>query len=62
MKIQEIKEIAKQHGIKAIAVKNLKKDELVRTIQAGEGNEVCFNTGNSKQCGQDSCLWRDDCS
>ena len=26
MKIQEIKGIAKQHGIKAIAVKNLKKD------------------------------------
>lgn len=58
MKLEEIKEIAKQHNIK---VGKLKKAELIRAIQLAEGNEVCFESGKSAECGQLSCLWRIDC-
>lgn len=59
MKLEEIKEIAKQHDIK---VGKMKKAELVRAIQAAEGNEVCFETGQAAECGQAGCLWRGDCN
>lgn len=58
MKLEEIKEIAKQHNIK---VGKLKKAELVRAIQLAEGNEVCFESGKAGECGQSDCLWRVDC-
>lgn len=58
MKVEEIKVIAKQHGIK---VGKLKKAELVRAIQEAEGNNACFETGQAAGCGQAGCLWRDDC-
>lgn len=58
MKLEEIKEIAKRHDIK---VGKLKKAELVRNIQAAEGNDVCFETGKVSVCGQETCLWRVDC-
>jgi hypothetical protein len=59
MKLDEIKEIAKQHDIK---VGKMKKAELVRAVQAAEGNEVCFETGQAAECGQAGCLWRADCN
>jgi hypothetical protein len=59
MKLEEIKEIAKQHGIK---VGKLKKAELVRTIQLAERNDPCFETGHASDCGQAECLWRPDCT
>lgn len=58
MKLEEIKEIAKQHSIKA---GKMKKAELVRAIQGAEGNSQCFQTGTSATCGQNRCLWREDC-
>jgi hypothetical protein len=58
MKLDEIKEIAKQHNIK---VGKQKKADLVRAIQQAEQNDACFDTGNSESCGQDACLWREDC-
>lgn len=58
MKLEEIKEIAKQHNIKA---GKLKKVDLVRAIQEAEGNEVCFETGTADNCEQGSCLWRKAC-
>jgi len=58
MKINEIKEIAKQHNIK---VGKMKKADLVRAIQEAERNELCFSTGKVGVCGQDACLWREDC-
>lgn len=58
MKMQDVKEIAKSRGIKA---GKLNKVELVRSIQADEGNEACYETGQAAVCGQDSCIWRDDC-
>jgi hypothetical protein len=59
MKLEEIKGIAKQRNIK---VGKMKKAELVRAIQLAEGNEVCFESGQSSECGQDDCLWRNDCA
>lgn len=59
MKLDEIKEIAKEHGIK---VGKMKKSELIRCIQQAEGNEQCFETGKADVCGQAGCLWREDCA
>ena len=59
MKLDDIKEIAKQHNIKA---GRMKKAELVRTIQEAENNDACFETGMADNCGQESCLWREECA
>lgn len=58
MKLDEIKEIAKLHNIKA---GKMKKVDLVRAIQQAENNDTCFETGQAENCGQDACLWREDC-
>ena len=58
MKIEQIKEIAKRHNIKA---GKTKKSDLVRAIQQAEGHNPCFDSNSSAQCGQESCLWRADC-
>ncbi len=58
MKITEIKEIAKQHNLK---VGKGTKGELVRSIQEAEGNQQCFASSFSAECGQHSCAWREDC-
>jgi hypothetical protein len=59
MKLEEIKEIAKQYNIRT---GKTKKSDLVRTIQFNEGNEQCFDSGKATLCGQDTCLWREDCA
>jgi hypothetical protein len=58
MKLEEIKELAKQHNIKT---GKMKKAELVRAIQEAEKNEACFETGSANECGQETCAWREDC-
>ena len=58
MKLDEIKEIAKQHGIKA---GKMKKADLIQAIQNAEANEACFESGQVDSCGQAECLWREDC-
>ena len=58
MKLEEIKELAKQHDIK---VGKMKKAELVRAIQEAEKNDLCFETGMVNECGQETCTWREDC-
>ncbi|RNC73282.1 MAG: SAP domain-containing protein [Desulfuromonadales bacterium] len=58
MKMQEIKEIAKQRGVKA---GTMKKADLIRAMQQAEGNRDCYETGVSAECGQGECLWREDC-
>ncbi len=58
MKITEIKEIAKHLNLK---IGKATKSELVRSIQEVEGNQQCFNSNLSEECGQHSCAWRDDC-
>ena len=58
MKMNDIKEIARQRGINPA---KMKKVDLIRAIQKDEGNPECCSTGKKHECGQDLCLWRDDC-
>jgi len=58
MKVEELKEIAKRRGINP---SKMKKADLIRAIQADEGNPQCFSTGEKDKCGQESCLWQEDC-
>jgi hypothetical protein len=56
--MEQVRAIAAQRGIKA---GKMKKSDLIRCIQQGEGNTPCYDTGAAEHCGQDACLWRDDC-
>jgi hypothetical protein len=58
MKVQDIRVIAQKMQI---ASGKMKKTELVRAIQGKEGNLQCFDTGKAGRCGQQNCLWMDDC-
>lgn len=58
MKVIEIREIAKKHGL---GTGKMKKSELIRAIQKAERNDQCFNTGISSVCGEETCLWGKDC-
>jgi len=58
MQMQDIRQIAKQHGLKTA---RQSKIDLVRHIQSAEGNFSCFATANNGECDQHSCLWRQDC-
>ena len=59
MTVKDIKVIAKKMGIQA---GKIKKADLIRTIQAAEGNTACFQTGVMESCGQENCCWRSDCT
>jgi len=59
MHMQEIRNIAKEFGIKT--AKQTKID-LVRNIQQAEGNVSCFATDVNGVCDQLDCLWREDCA
>lgn len=58
MKLEAVKQIAKERGIR---VSKMKKVDMIRAIQQGEGNSACYNTNSAETCGQTECLWRDDC-
>lgn len=58
MNMQELRAIAKSHNIRP---GRLSKTELVKTIQAEEGNFDCYSTAYSGEIDQMDCLWRDDC-
>jgi hypothetical protein len=58
MKLDDIREIARQRGLKP---GKMKKSELIRAIQKDEGNPACFASGSAAVCGQADCLWREDC-
>lgn len=53
----DVKRKAKELGVKA---GKMRKVDLVRAIQANEGNTPCFQTGITS-CDQDDCCWRTDC-
>ncbi len=57
MTTKEIRKRAKKLGLK---VESDSKTELVRAIQAAEGNPQCFATGRSS-CEQTQCAWLEDC-
>ncbi len=58
MKIEEVRNIAKSQGIHP---GKLAKTELIKSIQAKEGNFDCFATAYSGECDQGGCIWREDC-
>lgn len=59
VKIQDIRQIAKQLGVPSA---KMNKSELIQAIQSAEGNIPCFDKGKSAECGQSTCLWREDCN
>lgn len=58
MKIEAIRNIAKTQGIQP---GKLSKTELIRAIQAEEGNFDCYATAYNGECNQLGCSWREDC-
>lgn len=56
--MQEIRERAKDFGIKTSRMSKLK---LIQTIQLSEGNFSCFASAIDNECDQLGCLWRKDC-
>ena len=57
MNMAQIRKQAQQVGIKA---GKMRKADLIRSIQAQEGNFPCFGTA-SGSCDQLNCCWRSDC-
>ncbi len=58
MKVQEIREIAKDKGV---VPGRMRKTELIKAIQRAEGNFDCFGTAEEGTCSQGQCAWREDC-
>jgi len=58
MDMQEIRSLAKHHGVK---YSRLTKVELVQAIQHKEGNFDCFASAIDGYCDQAACIWRADC-
>lgn len=57
MKVADIRKKAKSLGVES---GKLGKKELVRAIQAAEGNPQCFDSGRA-DCSEAKCCWRSDC-
>jgi predicted metal-binding transcription factor (methanogenesis marker protein 9) len=57
MSMAEIKEKAKNFGINP---SNMKKTELIRSIQRAEGYNACYGTSNGT-CQWTNCCFRSDC-
>lgn len=57
MRMDEVREKAKELGIKTA---RMKKEDLIRAVQAAEGNFPCFGTA-AEACDQSGCCWLDDC-
>jgi hypothetical protein len=58
MKMQDIREIARKQGLKP---GKLTKVALVQAIQQSELYTPCFGTELVASCGQEQCMWREDC-
>ena len=58
MNMQEIRDKAKDFGIKTSRMSKMK---LIHTIQLSEGNFSCFASAIDNECDQLGCLWREDC-
>ena len=57
MKMKEVRARAQALGVKA---KNPSKGDLIRMIQAAEGNFDCFGSAQ-EYCDQEQCAYREDC-
>ncbi len=58
MNVTEIKKYAKGKGVEA---GTMKKKELIRAIQAAEGNPTCYGSERKFSCPEIKCLWETDC-
>jgi hypothetical protein len=58
MNLKDIKDMAKSQGLK---VGNMKKENIIRSIQRAEGNFDCFGSAITGECNQMNCIWRGDC-
>ena len=58
MTLKQVKDTAKTKGIK---VGNMKKANIISSIQKTEGNFDCFGTASAGVCDQINCLWKVDC-
>lgn len=58
MHINQIRHMAAEKNIHPLP---RKKIDIIHSIQKKEGNNPCYSTGVSKTCGQENCLWRNDC-
>lgn len=58
MKMADIRKRATELGLKS---SRMKKVDLIRSIQTSEDNIPCFGTERVQYCGEEACLWRDDC-
>ena len=58
MRMDEVREKAKKLGIKT---SRKKKEDIIRAVQAAEGNFPCFGTAVEGNCDQIDCCWSDDC-
>lgn len=58
MNMQEIRERAKDFGIKTSQKSKL---NLIQSIQITEGNFNCFASALDGECDQTGCVWRKDC-
>ena len=57
MTVKQLRDLAKELGIKT---SNLRKSELIKSIQRAEGYFDCFGTAED-YCDQTNCLFRQDC-
>ncbi|KJS01172.1 MAG: SAP domain-containing protein [Desulfobulbaceae bacterium BRH_c16a] len=58
MKMIDVQKKAKKLGMKT---HKIHKADLIRKIQAEEGNFPCFQMESKSSCGQEDCCWRKDC-
>ncbi len=57
MTIREIRKRAKAAGV---TLETTSKAELIRAVQAAEGNPQCFHSGRER-CAETGCCWLEDC-
>jgi len=54
----DIRQYAKAKGVNP---GKMKKKELIRAIQAAEGNPTCYGSDRKTRCPETICLWEVDC-
>jgi hypothetical protein len=54
----EVRAIARSRGL---PIQRKSKQDLIRAIQAAEGNFDCFGSALEGVCDQDDCAWRQEC-
>ena len=57
MTFEQLRALARELGVKT---SNLRKSELIKSIQRAEGNFDCFGTAED-YCDQTNCLFLPDC-